>query len=336
MTFHKYDLCPYNTNEKQKTKNVGRKMSDSKSGDMPKLKLKLKKAGGNMSDDNSGGLNLTVGSIHKFADIDWRVLTIENNKALLISENVLEKNFYNVGQANITWENCTLRKYLNEEFYNNLGEIKSKIAKTRNANPNNPWYGTSGGNPTVDKVFLLSLDELVKYFGDSGDIANKKIKDYDGNPDSSSKYVHDQYNNARIAKGTYENADAFGWWLRSPGEDSIDAMCVTPDGAVNIGGDRVYYDIIWCVRPALWLNLGENVPSANEESVPTETVQDVNEEPVYRLTPGEYYKLGEFYFTGLGGTQNNAKAAESFLLAAKQGLAKAQFIISKCYGNGIG
>jgi hypothetical protein len=46
-------------------------------------------------------------------------------------------------------------------------------------------------NDTDDYIFLLSLEEVVKYFGDSGQLLN-------GNPN----YEHgisDEYNGARIA-----------------------------------------------------------------------------------------------------------------------------------------
>gem|GEM_PF-2704783 len=187
----------------------------------------------------------------KLADIDWRVLTVENNKALLISEKILEKRPYNVKYKDVTWETCTLRQYLNGEFYNSLGSVRSAIVETRNSNPNNPWYGTAGGNATTDKVFLLSLDEVVKYFGDSGDLANKRRKNSSGNLKSDGLWLHDQYNSMRIAK--YGNGTDW-WWLRSPGTGSGNAARVYYDGGVYVGGNGVPEDDIG-VRPAMWLNL---------------------------------------------------------------------------------
>ena len=108
----------------------------------------------------------SVGSIHKFADIDWRVLEVRDGKALLISEKIIGKRWYHEQRTSITWEQCTLRKYLNGEFYNRLGAAKSAIADTRNTNPNNPEFGTPGGNETVEKIFLLSIGEAKKYFYD--------------------------------------------------------------------------------------------------------------------------------------------------------------------------
>ena len=191
----------------------------------------------------------------KLGGIDWRVLTVENNKALLISQKILETRPYNTGLQDMTWEWCTLRRYLNSDFYNKLGVAKTTIAEIRNDNSKNHWYSTSGGNATVDKVFLLSLDELVKYFGDSGDLQKKKRYGWE-----DSKFVlkldgyclHDQYYNERIAKDGAGRA--CWWWLRSSGYDGYYATYVRNDGHVYVLGIDVNNDG-GGVRPALWLNL---------------------------------------------------------------------------------
>jgi hypothetical protein len=174
------------------------------------------------------------------AGIEWRILDARDGKLLLISEKILEVRPYNADDADVTWETCDLRQYLNNEFYNKLGVIKSAIAETRNDNPDNPWYGTAGGNATTDKVFLLSLDEVVKYFGDSGQLKNK--------PESDSEIIDDQYSSMRIAKDA--SGEVSWWWLRSPGEFSDEAAGVYGDCDLNI---CVISD--YGVRPALWLNL---------------------------------------------------------------------------------
>jgi len=181
-----------------------------------------------------------------FAGIEWRILDIQGSKLLLISEKILEKRPYNVEQKNITWENCTLRKYLNGEFLNKLGAIKSAIAETRNGNPDNPWYGTAGGNATTDKVFLLSLDEVCRYVGDSS--ANLRKKGSTG----SSYFIDDLNNSARIAY--YGNEGALWWWLRSPGCDGYIAVNVDDCGRIYVNGNLVKI-ASGGIRPALWLNL---------------------------------------------------------------------------------
>jgi len=208
----------------------------------------------NVLNDNNTNVSArpTVGSIIKVAGIDWRVLDVDGSKALLISDKILETRPYNVKNEATTWEQCTLRKYLNGEFYNKLGVAKGAIAETLNLNPNNPWYGTSGCSTTIDKVFLLSLGELVKYFGDSGDLQNKRRKDGSGNLKSDGYLLDDQYSLARIARDG--NGGASWWWLRSPGRSSGSAAGVSTGGRVGVYGDDVSLDF-GGVRPALWLNL---------------------------------------------------------------------------------
>ena len=194
----------------------------------------------------------SVGSVIRFGGIDWCVLAVENNRALLLSEKILEKRPYTIANDDMTWERCTLRKYLNTEFYNKLGAEKSAIADTRNLNWDNLWYGTSGGNATTDKVFLLSIDEVDEYFGNSGDYANKRRKDTYGKSASDGYYIDNAHNKSRIA--TYGSERASWWWLRSPGLYSSNVASVIGGGAVNVFGGTVRSGY-GGVRPALCLNL---------------------------------------------------------------------------------
>lgn len=188
-----------------------------------------------------------VGSIHIFSNINWRVLAIENKKALLISEEILEHRKYNVNvdKKGITWGDCMLRKYLNDEFYNSLGEAKSAIDLTRNMTPNNPWYGTLGGASTIDNIFVLSLDEVCRYFGDS--TANLREKGSTGNE----YFLNDSNDSTRVA---YHGNKGDLWWLRSPGLNANCVAAVYDNGWIGVAGYGAQHDD-GGVRPALWLNL---------------------------------------------------------------------------------
>ncbi|MCR4594270.1 MAG: toll/interleukin-1 receptor domain-containing protein, partial [Clostridiales bacterium] len=160
-------------------------------------------------------------------DITWRVLAKEENKILVISDKALFHKEYNEVYTDTTWEKCTLRKYLNNDFLNNCfsEENQKKILKTKVINDNNPEYGTSGGADTMDKVFLLSIDEANKYFASDND---RKARDILGQKSF--------------------------WWLRSPGYSSNFAACVCGDGSVDNFGFNVIRGGL-AVRPALWINL---------------------------------------------------------------------------------
>ena len=189
--------------------------------------------------------SIFVGEPYSFGGINWLVLTKENNKALLIAEKILEKRPYHQPGGDVAWETCTLRRYLNNEFYNKLGTAKRVIADTQNTNLNNPWYNTVGGNTTIDKVFLLSLNEVVKYFGDSGELRNR--------PKGDVWYIDDSFSSARVAKN-HNGEEASEWWLRSPGEYRSNAVAVGGTGGISMDGIGVDLTNVG-VRPALWLNL---------------------------------------------------------------------------------
>ena len=182
---------------------------------------------------------ISIGDIIPFGAHQWRVLALQGSRALIISENVLELEAYHEIGVTVTWEDCTLRQYLNETFYNTFSEAnKSRITEVMNINIDNQLYGTNGGNNTQDKIFLLSLAEVVQYFGDSGQLGTNNV-------------ISDEYNSNRIA--TY-NGSAVWWWLRSPGFYSHNASSVDFAGHIRLDG-RVVSHASNGVRPALWLNL---------------------------------------------------------------------------------
>ena len=146
---------------------------------------------------------------------------------LLISDKTLFQKKYNDEEKDITWADCTLRAYLNGEFYDNCfsNAEQEKIATTHLINSNNPDYGTFGGNDTDDKIFLLSIDEANQYFSSDNDRIAKNYKGEDDN-----------------------------WRLRSPGNFAHYAALVNYEGLVYNDGFYVGSDYI-AVRPALWMNL---------------------------------------------------------------------------------
>ena len=172
----------------------------------------------------------------------WRVLDVQKGRALLLAEEILELRRYHSSYASVTWKDCELRGYLNGAFLQTFSsQEESRIVQTVNVNRDNPWYKTPGGGSTTDKVFLLSIEEVVKYFGDSG--ALRAGGEYS---------INDQYNSARVAE--YGGAKAWWWWLRSPGYYVNCAVYVYYDGYLNLYGNSIYS--AWGgVRPALWLNL---------------------------------------------------------------------------------
>lgn len=172
-------------------------------------------------------------------DVEWLVLAKEGDKALVISRYALDCQQYNTTLTNVTWETCSLRKWLNGTFINNAfsSDEQNMIQTTTVTADKNPSYSTSPGNNTTDKVFLLSITEVNKYF--SSDSARQC---------QGTAYCY--------AQGAYKAANGnCWWWLRSPGNLSYNAAYVDYDGFVTNYGNSV--DVgIGAVRPALWIDLG--------------------------------------------------------------------------------
>jgi len=213
--------------------------------------------GSNSLESQSKERERLLGAVIPLGGYNWRVLDVQDGKALIITENIVEQRSYSVKLTQLTWETCTLRDYLNGEFLQKFtAEEQGRITETRVSNAVNLWYGTKGGNDTTDKVFLLSLEEVDKYFGDSGDYQEKRRKEYNNHNrkwvEADNGYGFSNANDGnRIAK--YNDGASF-WWLRSPGHDSFTAAHVDVDGSVYVvDGFPVYID--GGVRPALWLNL---------------------------------------------------------------------------------
>ena len=89
--------------------------------------------------------------------IEWIVLKTKGTKALVISLYGLDSQPYNTTQGLITWEKCTLRKWLNETFYNNAfnESEKSKIQSTQLRSYHISNTIQVDEDTTIDKVFLI-------------------------------------------------------------------------------------------------------------------------------------------------------------------------------------
>ena len=185
--------------------------------------------------------------------IRWKVLAKENGKLFLVSEYGLDAKPYNEEYEDVvTWETCTLRSWLNNDFYNTAfsSSEKTKIQTTKVVNADNPGYGTEGGNDTEDKVFLLSLDETRQYFDIDTNIEDNVdgAHYYGAGYDIACKPTEYAQAQGAVVKGKEKYA---WWWLRSPGGQPYNAANVSSDLIRSIGS---MVDIKQgSVRPAIWI-----------------------------------------------------------------------------------
>ena len=177
-------------------------------------------------------------------DIEWLVLAKEDNKILVISDKALDCKPYNQSRDYVTWETCSLRNWLNNDFINAAftAEERAMIPTVTVSADMNPEYNTNPGNATKDKVFLLSIVEAEKYF----------------TSDEARKCVPTEYaiSNGASTSDSYTKGGKATclWWLRSPGAIQYYAAKVDFDGDVDEFGIDVDYDI-GGVRPALWITI---------------------------------------------------------------------------------
>ena len=172
-------------------------------------------------------------------NIEWLVLEVKDGKALVTSKYALDCKPYNTSYTDVTWENCTLRRWLNNDFINAAfsAEEKSMIPTVTVSADNNPDYSTNPGNATQDQVFLLSVTEANKYFNFYG----ARLCEPTDFAVANREYVSSNSGNCL-------------WWLRSPGKYQTFAANVGPGGGVNEIGTFVHATL-GCVRPALWIDL---------------------------------------------------------------------------------
>jgi tetratricopeptide (TPR) repeat protein len=201
--------------------------------------------------------------------LKWQVLADESDRLLIITKDSVALKEYHIPSGNtierydetITWEECTLRSWLNHSFYEEAftASEKSRIQEIQNTNPNmvydivtfaegsiNPKIfskvDTRGGKDTRDRVFLLSYIEAEQYFADDAariarhswtaeDVANTELED---------------------GEGAIANSWA-RWWLRSPGGDKSYAAFVERDGSINKEG-RLFFRESYSVRPAMYIS----------------------------------------------------------------------------------
>lgn len=196
--------------------------------------------------------SLNVGDIYKFGSyeyeylngqeaIEWLVLEKERTKILVISKYALDCEQYNTnGYVDVTWETCTLREWLNNDFLNAAfsTEEKAMIPTVAISADKNPEHSTYPGSATRDRVFLLSITEANRYF--KSDSARE------------CEPTHYAVSHGANKIGLYNCQ----WWLRSPGCFQHSAAIVDSGGFVDEDGYNVDDEDI-AVRPAMWIDLSK-------------------------------------------------------------------------------
>ncbi len=173
--------------------------------------------------------------------ISWMVLAVDGSRALLISRYALDAVPYNEVWKDMTWEECSLREWLNSTFINDAftSDEKSAILTTKVDNSKsqgNSGWNKDGGYDTSDQVFLLSYKEAKDYF-----------RKTDSSLCKPTEYA--------IAMGVWKNGKNYcHWWLRSPGKTQNCAAYASSESTYSSTEDK---NRAIGVRPVIWVDLSQ-------------------------------------------------------------------------------
>lgn len=188
--------------------------------------------------------------------VEWIVLDVKDGKALLLSKYVLDYKKFNETDKPVTWENSTLRKWLNEDFCEKAfdkNEIRI-VSETNNRILDNWYTFVEGGEDTMDRLFVLSTDDIVNpAYGLSwpDDI------DHD---DKFSCWVHGcwEMNSLLMSPngdyGVYTDQFFSEWWTKTPGDHDNTMIYVRQTYTDHYNADDVV-NREYGIRPAMWIDI---------------------------------------------------------------------------------
>lgn len=214
--------------------------------------------------------------------IEWKVLDVQDNNALIVSNAVLDCKKYNETEDNVSWSDSELRQWLNSSFYetafsedernnitlseiNNYGtyegydEAGNWIISNTKSDLKTVITETSEQKSTQDYVFLLSIDEVNKYLTSEKE-RKAFLSDYGtevfiklGIQQAESYGSVDE----KAIRTYYERSEKkYGpgfcnWWLRSSG--TLDGCATAVDYEGTPGQSMTVTTNDGGVRPAMWL-----------------------------------------------------------------------------------
>lgn len=192
----------------------------------------------------------------KWERIKWRVMQNNGSTLFVVADQALDCKTYNEADTSITWEDCMLRAWLNETFYNTAfsSREQEEIVLQTVVNDDNLENEIEGGNDTQDNVYLLSIAEVenLEYgfcesYGTESASRWMQPSDY--------AYAMGVHTDSSSSTGRNDNCC---WWLRSPGCDMSCAAHVMFYGDVYRDGGYADSHYRGCV-PVLYINLSSDL-----------------------------------------------------------------------------
>lgn len=180
--------------------------------------------------------------------IEWYILDETQTSLLLISKYSLDANIFNHTEYT-TWENSQMRQFLNTYFYDNAfceAEKARIILSPIETLPNTVYASTDQGPRTQDFVFLLSVQEVEKYFFPRVALATGFARL------GHKRIIGDKWAGAYTSPVT----GATCWRLRTMGIDNLHVTNVREDGTISYSGD-VLFAPHYAIRPCIWIKKDE-------------------------------------------------------------------------------
>ena len=177
--------------------------------------------------------------------LEWRVLAKDEEKVLLLTDKVIDCIPFNTEmQEFITWEDSSLRAWLDKEFTASAfsEDEASKILETSNENDEISDFRIPAQENTTDRVFLLSIRETTEYLG---------TEEYASIADENCVAFPTEY---AIAKDIEVRKDgAVMWWLRESTAGEPAAACDDLGKRFHNGRPMDYTRT--GIRPAMWIKI---------------------------------------------------------------------------------
>ena len=215
-----------------------------------------------------------------YEPIEWRVLHVEDDKALVLSELVLDNQELYSSSLASKWEKSQVRSWLNgygadvntgaiDYADNNFidfaftEEEQATIIQYTEDEIEDAYVGSGMEDDTTDKLFLLSATEvyLNEEAASYGFVRNKDVYD-------EARWCHSS--DYAKAQGIY-NGDSTNyednciWWLRASGSNFSKAGCVYDCGTVSSTSDYKNENV--GIRVAFTLDLSKEILYAYKGTV---------------------------------------------------------------------
>ena len=175
--------------------------------------------------------------------LEWRILAIEGNEALAITEYGIDAVPYSTAGGHARWRSATLRTWLSNDFYNAAFTDAEKAAIITKEISN--WRE----KPSTDPVILLSTDEAKHLFSSHED--RQCIP-------TAYCVAQGAYQSVKFQKAADGPANCH-WWLRTHSwqSNAKGSYVAASGGVMTCGGhtDGIKNNNRIAVRPCVYLDL---------------------------------------------------------------------------------